>query len=82
MHAPFRPGGFQLWDLDSNCDGWMQPDDVERSDPSTTRSEERSLAERLLAKHMHEEHHSTLNVSVIEARGLGPRSGQSASCQP
>lgn len=45
------------------------------SEPSTTRSEERSLAERLLAKHMHEEHHSTLTVSVLEVRGLRPRQG-------
>lgn len=59
-----------------------QIEEVERSDPSTTRSEERSLAERLLAKHQHEEHHSTLTVSVIEAKGLSPRSGRIASCSP
>ena len=53
----------------------LQADDVEMSDPSTTRSQEHSLAERLLAKHMHEEHHSTLTVSILEARGLRPRQG-------
>jgi len=49
---------------------------VERSEASTARTEERSLAEQLLAKHMHEEHHSTLNVSIIEAKGLRPRQGK------
>ncbi len=54
---------------------------MELSEPSTTRSEERSLAERLLAKHMHEEHHSTLTVSILEARGLSPRQGNSFTQQ-
>lgn len=33
----------------------------------------------MLKKHQHEEHHSTLTVSVIEARGLRPRSGECPS---
>ena len=59
----------------------QQADEVELSEPSTTRSEERSLAERLLAKHMHEEHHSTLTVSILEARGLSPRQGALSQLQ-
>ena len=53
-----------------------QATSAEFGDVSIARSSERSLADQLLAKHMHEEHHSTLNVSILEARGLRPRSGE------
>jgi hypothetical protein len=66
-------------DLGKN-DAHLQAEDVQKSEASAARTEERSLAEQLLAKHSHEEHHSTLNVSILEAKGLKPRQGK--PCPP